>query len=305
MAERSPSIWMLTLVVLIILVAAGVGGGYLYLQNHPAAAAGPRTVALGENVTVNYIGVFGSGPAKGLVFDTSILADARNNISWPKSLEYSFRSNLTQYTPLGVHVAPHTPSAGYTSHNVTFGGVVTGFWRGLLGLPGNVTRTITIPPALGYGPTNTSCLVTAPLVLHLPVVLSVSTSKFAVNYPNVTLTPGVVFPDPTYQWNDLILSQNATSVSVENLPLVGYVAHLPGWTATVTNTSNGMITVVNDIAPAQVGRLTGHSKSSVCSANQFIVSAVDPGAGTYTEDYNREVVGQTLVFIVTVIDIYH
>jgi FKBP-type peptidyl-prolyl cis-trans isomerase 2 len=305
MAERSPSIWVLTLAVLVILVAASVGGGYLYLQNHRAPAAGPRTVALGENVTVNYIGVFGSGPEKGRVFDTSILADARNNISWPKSLEYSFRSNLSQYTPLGVHVAPHTPSSGYSNHNVTFGGVVTGFWRGLLGLPGNVTRTITIPPALGYGSTNTSCLVTAPLVLHIPVVLSVSSGKFAADYPNVTLSPGVVFPDPTYHWNDLILSQNSTSVSVENLPLVGFVAHLAGWTATVTNTSNGMITVTNNIAPSQVGLLTGHSKGSVCSSNQYIVSAVDAGAGTYTEDYNKEVVGQTLVFIVTVVDIYH
>ncbi|HTP55002.1 MAG TPA: hypothetical protein VML94_08625 [Thermoplasmata archaeon] len=304
MAERSPSIRVLTLAVLVILVAAGAGAGYLYIQNHRGPAAGPKTVALSDNVTVNYIGVFGSGAEKGRVFDTSILSVARNNLTWPKALEYSFRTNVSEYTPLGVHVAPHTPSSGYTNHNTTFGGVVTGFWRGLLGLPGNVTRTISIPPSLGYGPTNTSCLVTEPLVVHVPLIVSVTSGRFAADYPNVTLSTGVIFPDPTYHWNDLILSQNATSVSVENLATVGFVAHLPGWTATVTNTSGGSITVTNNIAPSQAGLLTGHATSATCSTNQFIVSAVDPGAGTYTEDFNKDVVGQTLVFVVTVVDIY-
>jgi FKBP-type peptidyl-prolyl cis-trans isomerase 2 len=304
MAERSPSIWVVTLCVLVIVVVAGVGGGYLYLVNHKPASPGPRTVGLGDNVTVNYIGLFGSGPEQGRVFDTSILSDARNNLSWPKSLEYTFRSNLSQYTPLGVHVAPHTPSAGYTRNGVTFGGVVTGFWRGLLGLPGNVSRPITIPPVEGYGAANASCFVTAPLVEHLPVVVSTAAADFATAYPNVTKTPGVEFTDPTYHWTDLILSVNATSVSVENLPPLGFESKPSGWPVVVTNISAGELTLTSEINPSQAGLLLGHSKSAVCSAKQFLVSAVDAGAGTYTEDYNREVIGQTLIFIVTVVDIY-
>ncbi|MGP8077714.1 MAG: hypothetical protein ACLQD8_06645 [Thermoplasmata archaeon] len=304
MAERSPSIWVLTLGVVAILVAAGSGGAYLYLQNHRAPSAGPRTVGLGENVTVNYVGVFGSGPEQGRVFDTSILADARNNLSWPKSLEYTFRSNLSQYAPLGVHVDPNTPRNGYTGHGVTFGGVVTGFWRGLLGLPGNVTATITIPPALGYGPANASCILSAPLVDHLPVLFSISSSKFLTTYPNVTRSAGIEFKDPTYGWTDLVLSVNATTVTVENLPPVGFTSKPGTWSLTVTNISAGEITLTNDIAPSQAGLLLGNSKTSVCSSKQFIISAVDPGAGTFEENFNHEVVGQTLIFLVTVVDIY-
>jgi len=304
MAGRTPSTWFLTFCVLAILIVAGSVGGYLYLQNHRAPAAAYRTVVIGDNVTVNYIGEFGSGAETGKVFDTSILADARNNISWPKALEYSFRTNLSQYTPLGVHVAPHTPASGYMLHNVTFGGVVTGFWRGLLGLPGNVTRTITIPPDLGYGPTNTSCLVTAPLVSHVPVTESIPEADFITDYPNVTMVPGTEFVDPTYHWTDLIYSSNATTVTVENLAPAGFVSTGGPWSVTVTSNSDGVLTLTNDIAPSQAGLLLGHSKSSVCSSNKYIVSAVDPSAGTYTEDFNNEVVGQTLVFIVTVVDIY-
>jgi len=304
MAERGPSMWLITLCVVAILVVAGVGAGYLYLANHAAPSPGPKTVGLDDNVTVNYIGLFGSGAEKGRVFDTSILADARNNVSWPKSLEYTFRSNISEYTPLGVHVAPHTPSSGYQRNGVSFGGVVTGFWRGLLGLPGNVTRSITIPPAEGYGALNASCLVTVPLVTHLPVVVATPVAKFSTAYPNVTKSPGVQFTDPTYHWTDLILSINATSVTVENLPPLGFVSKPSGWPVAVTNISGGELTLTNEIAPSQAGLLLGHSKSSVCSQKELIVSAVDPGAGTFTENFNREVVGQTLIFVVTVVDIY-
>lgn len=304
MAEQSPSIWLTTIAVVLILIGAGVGAGLLYLRDHPAKPAGPRTVALGDNVTVNYIGVFGSGAETGRVFDTSILTVAENNLSYPKSLEYSFRSNLSQYAPLGVHVSPSTPSSGYTAHGTTFGGVVTGFWRGLVGLPGNQTHTLVLPPALAYGPTNASCLVTAPLVAHVPVTNSIPLASFSTDYPNVTRSAGTEFVDPTYHWTDLVYSLNSTSATVLNEPTVGFTAATGDWSISVTNISAGMITVTNNIAPAQAGLLLGHSTSKVCSTNAYIVSAVDPSAGTFIENFNREVVGQTLIFDVTVVDIY-
>jgi FKBP-type peptidyl-prolyl cis-trans isomerase 2 len=304
MAEHPPSIWVIALFVVVILVVAGVAGAFFYEQNHRAAAAGPRTVAVGDNVTVNYIGLFGSGAEQGRVFDTSELSVARDNLSWPKSLEYTPRGNASAYTPLGVHVGPNSPSSGYTINNTTFGGVVTGFWEGIIGLAGNQTESITIPPGLAYGPSNASCLVSVPLVVRIPVVVSMPATSFATNYPNVTNAVGTEFTDPTYHWSDLILSANSTSVSVENLPPLGFVSSPNGWPVSVTNVSNGVITVTNEITPADAGLLLGHSKSSVCSSKNFIVSAVNAGAGTYTENFNREVAGQTLIFVVTVVDIY-
>ncbi|HTP56076.1 MAG TPA: hypothetical protein VML53_05370 [Thermoplasmata archaeon] len=304
MADRPPSLWLLTALVVVILAVAGVGGGYLYLQNHRAPAPGPKTVAVGDNVTVDYIGMFGSGPEQGRVFDTSVLSVAKNNLTWPKSLEYTPRGNKSAYVPLGVYIGPHAPKSGYSRDNVTFGQVVTGFWRGLIGLPGNQTFRITIPPLEGYGRTNASCLVTAPLAVQVPVVVSIASGSFATDYPNVTKSVGTEFTDPTYGWTDLILSTNATSVSIENLPTVGFTATPAGWEIEVTAVAAGEITVLNDIAPSQAGLLLGHSKSTVCSQKQFIVSSVDPGLGTFTENFNREVVGQTLVFVVTVDAIY-
>jgi len=304
MAEHPPSFWVMTLFVVVILVVAAVVGGLLYVRNHPAPAGGPLTVSLNDNVTVNYIGKFGSGAQQGRVFDTSLLSVATDNQTWPKSLEFAFRANASAYAPLGVHVGPTAPSGGYTYNNTAFGAVVAGFWQGLVGMTGNQTHWINITATLGYGPLNASCLVSAPLVYRMPVVTTIQAASFATHYPNETASVGAEFLDPVYGWPDLVLSANSTSVSVENLPPLGFVASPSGWPVTVTNISGGVLTLTNELTSAETGRVLGHSPTSVCSSKSFIVSSIDVGAGTYTENFNREVVGQTLIFGVTVIDIY-
>jgi len=303
MAERTRPFWLLAVLAVVVLVVAGVGGAFLYLHQHPASSAGPRLVGLGDNVTVNYIGKFGSGPEQGRVFDTSIESVAKNNQTWPKSLEYSFRVNAS-FVPLGVHVAPNTPAGGYSINNTTFGGVVTGFWQGMIGMAGNQTRWVTIPASLAYGPLHPNCLVTADLVVTVPVLVSLPITNFTTSYPGVAKSAGTSFKDPTYGWPAVVFSVNATSVTVQNLPALGFSSSAPGWPITVTNVTGGNITVTNDITNANVGLVLGHSTSSVCSSSKFIVSAVDPAAGTFTENYNSEVTGQTLIFGITVVDIY-
>ncbi len=286
--------------VVVVVVAAGVGTYFLYKQNHPALSSGPRVVAIGDNVTVNYIGMFGSGPEQGRVFDTSIQAVADNNVTYPKTVEYTPR-NASGYTPLGVHVGPRTPSSGYSIGSVTYGGVVTGFWQGLLGLPVNQTRLVSIPPYLGYGPANPSCVQTVPLVQNISSTVVLSSVAFAKNYPGVDAFAGVNFVDPTYGWTDTVLSANNTTVVVGLLPTVGATSSYPGWPVKVVDVSTTSITLDNLLTSADVGavggRLTG---TSVCGSSQFFVSALNPN-GTFTEDFNREVAGQTLVFYVTVV----
>ncbi|HEV2167154.1 MAG TPA: hypothetical protein VGS23_09315, partial [Thermoplasmata archaeon] len=75
------------------------------------------------------------------------------------------------------------------------------------------------------------------------------------------------------------------------------------------NTANGtgQITVVNELTAAEAGHLAGHSSTGLCtsiSSGNYILSAVNFTSGTFTEDFNQEVVGQTLVFTVTIVDIY-
>jgi FKBP-type peptidyl-prolyl cis-trans isomerase 2 len=303
MFERSPSLLLITILIVAVVVAAGVGGGVLYERTHPAPPAGPPTVAVGDNVTVNYIGIFGSGPEEGLVFDTSIQSVANNNATYPKSVQFSPRLP-SQYTPLPVHVGPGTPEAGYTVGNYTFEGVVTGFWEGLIGLAVNQTRYATVPPALGYGSLDQSCLQTVPLSFTVPVIEVYSPSQFNQTYPGVEAQSGVGFTDPVYGWPDLVYSANASAVVVENTPNLGWSTSPNGWAITVTNLSSTTITLTNELTPANAGLVGGTATGpEVCGTSQYIVWSVNLGNSTYVRNFNREVVGETLIFVVTIVAI--
>lgn len=304
-------------IVLVVLIIAATGGalGYLYYKGLPPAAGPSHAVQQGDNVTVNYIGLFGSGPQQGKVFDTSLYTVAKDNIAYPKSLDYSPRGNLpSNYSTLDVHVGGDTPSSGYSLGGLTFIQVVTGFWQGLIGAQPNQTVAIVVPPALGYGNTNPACLATKPLTYSMPVVQTVSGIQFTKSFPGVLVATGAQFSDPHFGWPMLILSANASFVTYENLPSLGWSASPGGWPVIVTNVSaatNGSssLTLANQLFPSQAGLLLGHDylgtgPCSSQSSGRFTVSAVDLGSGTYTEDFNSEVQGQTLIFLVTVVNVF-
>lgn len=310
----SPSRTLLVVLIVVTLIAAGGLAGFAYSHSRPGPAPSPLTPQYGGNATVNYIGYFGSGPDSGRVFDTSIYSVAINNAAYPKAVSFEYRGSKANYTPLGVYVGISTPSGGYTIGNLTFVSVVAGFWEGILGVPGNTTTTLVIPPDLGYGPANASCFRTMPLTYTVPVISTLTASAFSSAYPGATPITGELFKDPNYGWNVTVLAANSSFVTVENLPYVGYVGSPAGWPVLVTNISStpngaGTITMDNEIQPSEAGHLlgsdfnhTGPCESS--SGGKFIVTAVDPTTGTFTEDFNREVQGQVLIFVVTVIDIF-
>lgn len=305
MVEKQPSRIVLAILVVIVIAIAGAGAALVYEFNKPKSASPILTVQVGDNVTVNYIGEFGSGPQTGRVFDSSLYAVAINNASYPKSLEYHPRGVAANYTPLPVHVGATAPSGGYSFGGLTFGTVVTGFWQGLLGLPGNKSRTIVVPPDLGYGALNQSCLVTAPLAFVVPEIATVPASEFSSTFPGVSMTVGTVFADPTYGWNDSVFSVNASTVTIQALAPLGSTAHPYGLPFVVAALNSTAISLVSQMTPASAGLVAGHvSGSGVCSSTTFIVSAVNTAAGTYTENFNTEVTGATLDFVVTVVNIY-
>ncbi len=304
MAAKSPSLVLFALLIVVVLVVGGVGFGLLYEHNHPQPPPSPLTVVVGDNVTVNYIGYFASGPQIGKIFDTSIKAVAENNATYPKALEYTPR-NKTGYTPLPVHVGPSTPKDGYSLNGVTYSSVVTGFWKGLLGLAVNVTRSTTFPASEGYGALNQSCLVTAPLVQTIPTTVSYIPSAFSKAYSGVTAAAGVRFSDPIYGWNDTVVSANTTNVVVARQPYVGETVSPYGWKILVQNLTSSKITLKSELTPNSPGNVLGKiTNQTVCSTTQFIVWSVDLSAGTFVENYNSQVVGQALTFVVTVAAIY-
>ncbi len=310
MPEKA-SIIPVVVLVAIVLVAGGATGAYLYEKNRPKSAPTPLTVAVGDNITVNYIGILGSGPEQGKVFDTSLLSVAYDNATYPKALQYSLRGSLSQYAPLPVYVGPSAPNGQYTLNGVNFSEVIPGFWQGLVGLPGNQSHAIVVPPALGY-PVNSACIEALPLTVKVPVFETISGPVFTKRYPTVVATTGASFDNTTYGWKTVILSANSTSVTIENLAQAGNTTYLQGWPAEVTNVTStangsGMITVQNELTPTEAGHLKGTSSTGLCSStseDDFIVTAVNYTSGTFTEDYNQEVDGATLIFVVTVIDIY-
>ena len=310
MAPPRPSLVLPIVLIVLVIAGAGVGTGLLYEYNHPKSGTPLPTVQIGDNITVNYIGEFGAGPQQGRVFDTSFYSVATNNVSYPKSLEFAYRGSASQYTPLAVHVGP---SGSYTIGSLSFGTVVPGFWQGLLGLSVNHTTAITFPSSEGYGPVISACTVVRPLVTNLPVFLPLTLAAFQKSYPNVNATAGVVFTDPAYGWTDVVFSANATAVVVENMPPMGW--HVPGvgWADVVTGVSSTSITLTNELTTSNAGLVLGHSNSTVCGSTRFIVTGVDPAAGTYTVQYdysssggsvNAELQGATFTFIVTVVKIY-
>src|SRR5271170_3819813 len=190
MAEpRASPFW--TIILVVIVLVAGIGGvAYLYyFENHKSPLSSGLIVQVGDNVTVNYIGLFAQGPQQGRVFDTSEYSVALNNVSWPKSLGYTSRGGSpSDYTPLPVYVGASVPSGGYSRGGQTFSSVVTGFWQGLVGLPGNRTHYITVPPAVGYSFVNASCFVTRNLISTYPVLVTVTPAQFVSLFPNVSMT---------------------------------------------------------------------------------------------------------------------
>ncbi|MGA7923203.1 MAG: hypothetical protein WCA77_04430 [Thermoplasmata archaeon] len=314
---------LLTILIIVIVIAASFGVGYVFFTTRAHGPPGIKTVQLGDNVTVNYIGILGSSPQQGRVFDTSYYAVAISNATYPKSLEFTLRPSAANYTPLGVNVNPGNliPSGGYTLNgtNTTFGAVVTGFWQGLLGLPGNETRSIRIPPALGYGLDDPACIVTRPLTYTVPVVSSYNLNQFSTEFPGIVANPGVEFPAPSYGWPMYILSSNATAVTISNQTHAGAIVRPYGFPVLVSNVSNtlsgrGQITLVNQLTLADSGLVLGKDSSptapcqnlfsSTPAGGKFIVSAVNPTAGTYAANYNLEEANQTLIFQVSVVNIY-
>jgi FKBP-type peptidyl-prolyl cis-trans isomerase 2 len=307
MAEPGPSRLLLVILVVVAIIGAGIGiwGANYYL--HPRGASPVLTVQVGDNVTVNYIGSFGSGGEIGRTFDTSIFSVYQNNVSYPKSLEFalSHSGDPSNYTPLPTHIGP---TGQYTIGNLTFGTTVTGFWQGLVGMTGNSTRFLVIPPDLGYGPLNPTCTQTMSLAFTVPVYVTLSTSQFSTQYPGVSAAIGTTFTDPQYGWSDLVLSVNSTAVVVDRLPTLGQTSTSGGWNITVTGITSTDISVLNLLTPNNYGRVLGtFTTPQSCNGQSqahFLVSNVNPARGTYTINWNSEVTGQVLLFQVTIVDIF-
>ncbi len=227
---------------------------------------------------LDYIGYFQDGR----VFDTSVESVANDNASYPKAVTFLPKSS---YSPLFFKVG-QIPAA-----------VIKGFEEGVLGMKEGETRVIEIPPEKGYGAPDPTKIEFRPLVVELPQVETLTTAAFLERFK---LNPGIglVVKDPLWNWNATVTTLSQDFVTIMHLPEQGMTIRPYGaWEARVLQ--------VDSSANAGLGRVVVRHLLDVSDVNTvkatdgggtFRVIAVDVAAGTYTVDYNREVVGKTLYF---------
>src|SRR6266571_5593556 len=271
------TLWSFIGVVVLVVAILGVYFGYVV----PKFAPPPLRAQSGDRVQVDYVGRFAEN---GLVFDTSIRSIGQDNASYPKAFMFAWREG---YSPLPVTIGS--------------GGVVPGFDVGIQGLAIGDSRTIVVPPALGYGPADPAKIFVKPLFESVPVRLTMDTSSFVATYQTAAVS-GTNVTDPFWGWTATV-SVAGTIVTVTNSPIPGQLVRpYGGWDAQVVsiddaaNGGQGVISVHHLLTPAMVDRV-GQKDSG--GTVVFVVTAVDPVAGTYTLNYNTPTKGRTLVFQVT------
>jgi len=270
------------IVLLALVIAVAVVLGAYYVVFTPKAAPASKTAQQGDTVYIDYVGYFSN---ENLVFDTSLSSVARDNSTYPKAYSFAMRPSYTQL-----------------QFTIGDGSVVKGFDEGVRGLSVGQTTTISVPPSLGYGAANLSKIFVHSLVQTIPVRVTMDASAFnsyygqpAVSATNVT--------DPVYGWSATV-SILGGLVVVTNSPYPSQVIRPYGtWRAVVltvddaANNGTGLITIQNRLDPTMVDKLGGKSPDG----QTFYLSAVDPIGGTYTLNFNRQVVGRVLVFQVTLV----
>jgi FKBP-type peptidyl-prolyl cis-trans isomerase 2 len=288
---------IIIVLIVILMVSASSVAILLYSTNQSNTSPSSQTVAVNDEIKVDYIGRL----ADGRVFDTSLYSVASNDALYPKSLSFTMRTQ-SQYSPLDFTVGS--------------GQVIKGFDQGVVGMKVGETKVIEVPPDMGYGQLNESKMAIGNLIDVLQVYLTLNYTNFE-SYYGTSPQNGTTVLDPLYGWDVNVIStdQTADQVVVRNMPTIGHqyaiygdpsAAKPTGWYVEVTsidsaaNGGKGEILVHNLLTDADAGYVQG---VSAALGTTFIVDQVDEAAGTYRVNFNQEVVGVTLYFTVTVVEI--
>ena len=277
--DSALSDWIV-LLILIVVVAVVLGAYYVIFT--PTSPSPTKRAAPGDTVYIDYVGYFATD---NLVFDTSLQSVATDNATYPKAVSFSWRSSFS--------------SLQFT---VGDGSVIKGFDAGVRGLAVGESAVLTVPQEIGYGAADTSKIHTYSIVQSFPVHATMNTSAFSSYYGQSPVSNTNV-TDPIWGWSVQVSILNGF-VAVTNSPYPSEVLRPYGkWSAVVlsvddaANNGTGRITIQNRLDPSMVDKIGGTDPSSAT----FYLSAVDLAAGKYTLDFNKQVVGRTLVFQVTLV----
>lgn len=287
----SKTFWVILVVV--IMVAASSIAALVLLGGE-----GDATVKTGDKVSVNYIGFVNiTGVDK--VFDTSFYSVALDNATYPKVPWFDLKAN-TSYKPLNFTIGS--------------GQVIIGFDQGLLGMKEGETRTVIIPPEQGYGSADQSKIINISLVQTAPLFVECSLTEFKSTF-GVDAVGGLFLNHPVNQWPVQVLSVDSAAEKVQYQNMVSInktyhvygsstISEVAGWDIKITdidpaaNDGMGEFTFQHQLDDGDSWTMIGYGLLSGTTA-QFVLNEVDTEAGTATLNYNNPLMGQTLVFEVT------
>jgi hypothetical protein len=160
-------------------------------------------------------------------------------------------------------------------------------------------KVVTLTPDQAYGYPDPASVVTKPLQEEVAVTTTMNESEFQNHFAQRPVD-GAIVQDLAWGWNVTVRVSEGV-VTIRQSPRIGEMVRVAGrWDARVVaiddaaNAGEGAITVQQLLTPADVNAFVGAD-----DRGNFIVVALDSVAGTYTLDYNQEVVGRTLVFELT------
>ncbi|HYV09064.1 MAG TPA: FKBP-type peptidyl-prolyl cis-trans isomerase [Thermoplasmata archaeon] len=279
--------WSFIGVLILSIAILGVYFGYVV----PKFGTPPIRAQAGDTVQADYVGTFADD---GLVFDTSFASVAKDNVSYPKAFAFTWRDT---WQPLSF-------SVGAVPRQV-----IKGFDLGVQGMAVGDSKTVVVPPSMGYGVADPSKFVVKPLLESVAIRATMSVTDFEALY-NLPPVSGSNVTDPFWGWPSTV-AVSGSLVALTNSPFLGQIVRpYNGWDAEVVsiddsaNQGEGTILVHHLLIPDDVDRTGGKALQRGTMVPLFVVSAVDLDAGTYTLNYNVAApYGRTLVFQVTMVSI--
>ena len=163
------------------------------------------------------------------------------------------------------------------------------------------TRTIVVPPEDGYGDPDPILIVEIDLVESLPLF---TTSMNITDFENIyalNAVVGTTIVEENWGWNATVyfVDEDTKQITLKHEPEMGNIIDYNGaWESEVigidSSSNGGEITIRHLLKESDANKIYHESEYG-----PFIVVDVDTTAGTATIDYNREVVGKTLIFKIT------
>ncbi|MCZ7398887.1 MAG: FKBP-type peptidyl-prolyl cis-trans isomerase [Candidatus Methanoperedens sp.] len=271
-----------------------------------SGCVGQKAVKTGDNISVDYTGSLENGK----VFDTSIEKVAIvNNLS----------AHGREYKPLKFTVGK--------------GEIIKGFDAGVIGMKVGETKTITVSPEEGYGPSNPQMIQVIPTIEEIPVTRAIQRdfevpiiqfetllgpghkSGEIVRIPdtninltirnitsNVSLSYNLKIGDDIWSsrapWNETVVKIDNKNITLRANVSVNNIVQFEGapWNSTVVGLDNVNITLRHNPIPETTINVPG-------IFGQLVPMKISFNETSIILDQNHKLAGKTLVFNATLLSI--